>query len=198
MTTDYIAIENWLRSCRSARYVRKYSHYSRNNFILYVIDNQGALIDSVDLRLFICIICKTTVSTLLDDKFTALNVNDDQENAIIVFQRYGLEVLPVVDNKEILLGIVTADDILDLMQDENTEDMQKVGGLEALDGPYMETPFFELMQKRAGWLVILFIGEMLTATALGFYQKEIEKAVVLTLFFTSNYLKWRKFWFTSF
>jgi len=182
MTPDYIAIKADWTVTEVLEYVRKYGHYSETISVLYVIDNQGVLIDDIDLKDFLFASPTDKVSTLTGDKFIALNVNDDQENAILIFQRYSREVLPVVDNQDILLGIVTADDVLNLMQDENTEDMQKVGGLEALDAPYMDTPFLELMQKRAGWLIILFIGEMLTATVLGFYQQEIEKAVVLTLF----------------
>jgi magnesium transporter len=182
MTPDYIAIKADWTVAQVLEYVRKYGHYSETISVIYVIDEQGKLTDDMDLKSFLFAAPEAKVSSLTDDKFIALNVNDDQESAIPVFQRFGRSALPVVNNNGVLLGLVTADDILNLITDEDTEDMQKVGGLEALDGPYMETPFFELMQKRAGWLVILFIGEMFTATAMGYYQQEIEKAVVLTLF----------------
>jgi magnesium transporter len=182
MTPDYIAIKDDWTVAQVLEYVRRYGHYSETIAVIYVIDNQGKLIDDLDLKSFLFASPEAKVSTLTDDKFIALNVTDDQESAIPIFQRFGRTALPVINKNGVLLGIVTADDILNLITDEDTEDMQKVGGLEALDGPYMETPFFELMQKRAGWLVILFIGEMFTATAMAFYQQEIEKAVVLTLF----------------
>jgi magnesium transporter len=90
--------------------------------------------------------------------------------------------LPVVNNNNILLGIVTIDDVLWVANEEFSEDMQKIGGSEALDEPYLEVPIVKLFQKRAGWLVVLFIGEMLTATAMGYYENEIARAVVLALF----------------
>jgi len=90
--------------------------------------------------------------------------------------------LPVVDNEHILLGIVTVDDILWIANEEYTEDIQKIGGTEALDEPYLDINLFRLVKKRVGWLIILFLGEMLTATAMGFFEKSIEKAVVLALF----------------
>jgi magnesium transporter len=90
--------------------------------------------------------------------------------------------LPVVDKDNILLGIVTVDDILWIANEEYTEDIQKIGGTEALDEPYLDINLFRLVKKRVGWLVVLFLGEMLTATAMGFFESAIEKAVVLALF----------------
>jgi magnesium transporter len=90
--------------------------------------------------------------------------------------------LPVTDSNDVLVGIVTSDDMLDVAEEEATEDIQKIGGMEALDEPYMRISLFRMVRKRAGWLVILFLGEMLTATAMSTYQDEIAKAVVLALF----------------
>jgi magnesium transporter len=99
-----------------------------------------------------------------------------------VFKKYDRSALPVIDNEGFLLGIVTIDDVLDVVEEIDTQDIQKFGGLEALEYPYVRTPLFELVKKRAGWLVILFLGEMLTATAMGYFETEIAKAVVLALF----------------
>ena len=112
----------------------------------------------------------------------ALNVNDLQEEALNVFRKYDRTALPVIDSTGVLVGIVTTDDMLDVAEEEATEDIQKFGGLEALDEPYMRIPLWKMVRKRAGWLVILFLGEMLTATAMSSYQDEIAKAVVLALF----------------
>jgi magnesium transporter len=90
--------------------------------------------------------------------------------------------LPVIDDKNILLGIVTIDDVLWVANEEFSEDMQKIGGTEALDEPYLEMPIMKLFKKRVVWLIVLFLGEMLTATAMGFFEQEIAKFVVLTLF----------------
>lgn len=182
MTTDYIAINDEWTVAEVLNYVRLHGHYSETIAVLYVVDKKGILIDDIDLKDFLFTPPDAKVASLNDYKFIALHANDDQENAIGIFQKYGREALPVIDEKGVLLGIVTADDILNIAREEATEDMQKIGGLEALDMPYMETPFLELMQKRGSWLIILFIGEMFTATAMAYYQTEIASAVVLTLF----------------
>ncbi len=182
MTPDYIAVKDEWSIAEVLEYVRRYGHYSETIAVIYIIDSQGVLTDDIKLSDFLFAPPDAKVATLNDHKFVALNVNDDQENAILVFRKNGREVLPVINEKGILLGIVTADDILNLIQEEDTEDMQKIGGVEALDMPYMDTPFFELMRKRASWLIVLFIGEMFTATAMAYYQAEIASAVVLTLF----------------
>jgi magnesium transporter len=109
-------------------------------------------------------------------------VTDDQETAVAVFRKYDRTALPVVDLNGMLVGIVTVDDVLDVVEEEATEDIQKFGGLEALDEPYVSTPLLAMVKKRATWLVILFLSEMLTATAMGFFEDEIAKAVVLALF----------------
>jgi magnesium transporter len=117
-----------------------------------------------------------------DGTFVALSATDDQETAVRTFKRYSRVALPVVDSEGILLGIVTIDDVLAVAEQEHTEDIQKFGGLEALDAPYITTPLAAMVRKRAGWLVLLFLSEMLTATAMGFFENEIARAVVLALF----------------
>src|SRR5438874_4663519 len=118
----------------------------------------------------------------MEKTFVTLNVHDSQQDALNVFRKYDRAALPVVDSNGVLVGIVTADDMLDVAEEEATEDIQKFGGMEALDEPYMRIPLWRMVRKRAGWLVILFLGEMLTATAMANYQDEIAKAVVLALF----------------
>jgi len=118
----------------------------------------------------------------MDNSFVALGAADDQETAVEAMRRSDLTALPVTDENGVLIGIVTVDDILDVAAEETTEDIQKLGGSEAFDEPYLQIALTRMVRKRAGWLVILFLGEMLTATAMGFYEAEIEKAVVLALF----------------
>jgi magnesium transporter len=118
----------------------------------------------------------------MDSRLISLNANDPQEEAINVFRMNNRVALPVVDDENIMLGIVTVDDILWIANEEYTEDIQKIGGTEALDEPYLDINLFRLVKKRVGWLVILFLGEMLTATAMPFFSKEIEKWVVLAYF----------------
>jgi len=124
----------------------------------------------------------TKVSEIRDENFAALKVNDSQEEALNVFRKYDRVALPVVDSNGVLVGIVTSDDMLDVAEEEATEDIQKLGGLEALDEPYTTIPFLRMVKKRATWLIVLFLGEMLTATAMQGYNGEIEKAAILAMF----------------
>jgi magnesium transporter len=114
-----------------------------------------------------------------------LTIQENQESAVSMFKEYDRVTLPVVNEQNVLLGVVTIDDILDVAERENTKDIQKIGGLEELDYPYVRTPFWDLIKKRAGWLIVLFLGEMLTASAMGHFEAEIAKAVVLALFVPS-------------
>src|SRR2546421_10885612 len=122
------------------------------------------------------------VSDFRDRAFVALKVNDSQEEALNAFRRYDRVALPVVDSNGVLVGIVTSDDMLDVAEEEATEDIQKLGGMEALDEPYTTIPLRRMVKKRATWLIILFLGEMLTATAMQGYNGEIEKAAILAMF----------------
>jgi magnesium transporter len=119
---------------------------------------------------------------LLENQQIFLRATDDQETAVASFKKYDATILPVVDSKDVLVGVVTVDDVLDVAEREATEDIQKLGGVEALDLPYLKTDTFGMVRKRAPWLVILFLSEMLTSTAMTFFQDEISKAVVLVLF----------------
>src|SRR5947207_6658772 len=114
----------------------------------------------------------------MDRSFVHLTVNETQEEALNIFRKYDRAALPVVDSNGVLVGIVTVDDMLDVAEEEATEDIQKIGGMEALDEPYMRIPLWKMVRKRSGWLVILFLGEMLTAPARANYADEIVKAVI--------------------
>jgi len=182
MTTDYIAVKSDWSAQEVLEHVRRYGHYSETIDVLYVTDDTGFLVDDIDIKEFLFADPQKKVSNLSDKKIVSLLGTDDQQMAINVFRRYNRAALPVTDARGILLGIVTIDDMLKLIKDEDTEDFQMVGGNVALDEPYMNTSFFHLIKKRIGWLTVLFIGETLTTTAMAFYQDEIAKAVVLVLF----------------
>ena len=182
MTTDYIAIRPEWTVETVLHHIRAYGHDSETINELYVVDESNKLLDDIKIRDFLFVPIKSTVSQLANFKYICLQANDKAEDAINVFKEHDRTALPVVNDAGILVGIVTIDDILRYASEVGTEDMQRVGGMEALDEPYMETPFMELMKKRARWLVILFIGETFTATAMGFFEAEIAKAVVLALF----------------
>ncbi|HEU0173834.1 MAG TPA: magnesium transporter [Blastocatellia bacterium] len=182
MTPHYIAVRpNW-RAQEVLDYVRKHGQDSETLNLVYVVDEDGVLIDDIRMRRFLLADPEWRVSDLMDDRFTALKATDDRQTAVNVFRKADLAALPVTDSDGVLIGIVTNDDILDVAEKLATEDIQRIGGSEALEEPYMKIAFAQMVRKRAGWLVILFLGEMLTATAMGFFEKEIERAVVLALF----------------
>lgn len=182
MTPDYIAVREEWTVKEVLNYIREHGKDSETIDVIYVIDEKGHLLDDFRIREFLLVSPDTVVHTLMDDRFVSLHANDDQEEAIQVFRMENRVALPVADDQGILLGIVTIDDMLWIANEEHTEDIQKIGGTEALDEPYLDMPIFKLIKKRVGWLVVLFIGEMLTATAMGFFEDEIAKAVVLALF----------------
>lgn len=182
MNPDYIEVKDHHSVQDALNKIRKLGRNIENINFIYIIDDNDKLIDDINLKELLIVSPDKKIGELMDHKYLALHVNDDQEHATSVFRKSNRAVLPVVDDQGILLGIVTIDDILRVQSEEDTEDIQKIGGTEALDEPYMDTAFKKLIQKRAGWLVILFLGEMLTATAMAFFQDEISKAVVLALF----------------
>jgi magnesium transporter len=182
MTPDFIQVkEDWTVQ-HVLDYVRQYGRDSETLNFVYVVDERGKLIDDVRMREFLLRPLTAKVSEIRDQSFVALNVGDLQQDALNVFRKYDRAALPVVDSNGVLVGIVTADDMLDVAEKEATEDIQKFGGMEALEEPYMRIPVWRMVRKRAGWLVILFLGEMLTATAMANYQEELAKALVLALF----------------
>jgi magnesium transporter len=182
MTPDFIQVkEDWTVQ-HVLDYVREYGRDSETLNFVYVVDERGKLIDDVRMREFLLRPLTAKVSEIRDQSFVALNVTDSQQDALNIFRRYDRAALPVVDSSGVLVGIVTADDMLDVAEKEATEDIQKFGGMEALEEPYMRIPVWRMVRKRAGWLVILFLGEMLTATAMANYQEELAKALVLALF----------------
>jgi magnesium transporter len=182
MTPDYVYVYEYNTVQEVLDTIRRWGSNSETIDVIYIINGKGELIDDLRIREFLIASPDTKVSDLMDERFISLKVNDDQELASEVFKMNNRVALPVTDEKNILLGIITIDDMLWVAQEEYTEDIQKIGGTEALDAPYLDISIPKLIKKRAGWLVILFLSEMLTATAMQFFQHEIETATVLALF----------------
>jgi len=182
MTPHYIAVREASTVRDVLDFVREHGQDSETLNLIYVIDANGVLIDDIRIREFLLVSLDTRVSELMDRHFVTLHTKDHEEGALAVFRREDRTALPVVDDAGVLVGIVTVDDVLDVAADAATREMQRFGGSEALDEPYMHVSLGGMIRKRAGWLVVLFLGEMLTATAMGFFEKEIAKAVVLALF----------------
>jgi magnesium transporter len=182
MTPDFIAVnEDWTVQ-QVLDFVRQFGRDSETLNIIYVVDEHNKLIDDVRIREFLLRPLSTKVSEIRDRNFVSLKVTDTQEDALNLFRKYDRAALPVLDSNGVLVGIVTSDDMLDVAEEQATEDIQKLGGLEALDEPYTSISFFRMVKKRATWLIILFLGEMLTATAMQGYNGEIEKAAILAMF----------------
>ncbi len=182
MTPDYIAVKKHWNVARVMEHIRRYGVNSETIDVIYVIDDKGVLLDDLRIRKVLLASPETLVSELTDERLISLNAYDPQEEAIEVFRMNNRVALPVTDHDNVLLGIVTIDDILWVAKEEYTEDIQKIGGTEALDEPYLDTTIFELVKKRVGWLAVLMVGEMFTATAIGFFEEQIHKATVLALF----------------
>ncbi|MFL6567682.1 MAG: magnesium transporter, partial [Chthoniobacterales bacterium] len=182
MTPDFVAVHDDWTVREVLDYVRSHGQDSETLNVIYVVDERGKLIDDVRIREFLLKPLDAKVSEIRDENFVALNVNDSQEDALNIFRKYDRTALPVIDSTGVLVGIVTTDDMLDVAEEEATDDIQKFGGMEALEEPYMRIPLWRMVKKRAGWLVVLFLGEMLTATAMARYQDELAKALVLALF----------------
>jgi len=182
MTPDYIYVHEYNTVSEVLNIIRSVGKNTETIDVVYVINDHGELLDDLRIREFILASPDTRVNELMDGRYIELNARDDQETASEVFKMNNRVALPVVDDNNVLLGIVTIDDVLWVAAEEFSEDVQKIGGAEALDMPYLETPFFHLVKKRVGWLTILFFGEMLTATAMAFYNDEMAKVIILTNF----------------
>ncbi len=182
MTPHYVAVREHWTVREVLDYVRVHGEDSETLNVIYVLNDDGLLIDDVRIREFLLAPLEHRVTDLMDRRFVALKATDDQKAAVAVFRQYDRSALPVTDTAGMLIGIVTIDDVLDVAEATATSAIQRIGGSEALDEPYMDVSFPRMIQKRAGWLTALFLGEMLTATAMGAFEQEISRAVVLALF----------------
>ena len=182
MNPDYVYVYEYNSVKEVIETIRRFGTNSETIDVIYVINEKGELLDDIRIRDIILASPDKKVSELMDGRFIALNVNDDQEEANEVFKMNNRVALAVTDDNDILLGIVTIDDVLWIANEEFSEDIQKIGGTEALEEPYLDISIPKLIKKRVGWLIILLFGEMLTASAMQYFQVELESATVLALF----------------
>ncbi|MFM7357212.1 MAG: magnesium transporter [Sediminibacterium sp.] len=182
MTPDYVYVYQHNTVQEAFEIIRKHAKNSETIDVIYIINEQGRLVDDIRIRDIILASPDKTMEEITDGRVISLRVQDDQEYAGQIFKMNNRVALPVVDDNNILLGIVTIDDMLWVANEEFSEDMQKMGGTEALNEPYLDIPFFKLIKKRAGWLILLFFGELLTASAMAFFSDELSKALILSIF----------------
>lgn len=182
MTPDYVRVRKEWTIARALEHIRKYGHNAETINWVFVVDQERKLIDDIHIRSIILADPDSTIEALMDDEYVVLFASDDQEEAVRVMNRYDRTALPVVDSLGLLVGIVTVDDVADVAEEEFTEDVQKLGGMEALDAPYMTSPVMSMFKKRGGWLAGLFLMQIFTISIMGFFDEQLNKAVVLALF----------------
>ncbi|MES2791957.1 MAG: magnesium transporter [Planctomycetota bacterium] len=182
MTPHFVAVKREWTVQQVLDYIRGHGIDSETLNVIYVVNEKHQLIDDLRIREILLSPPTRVVGDIMNEQFVALRDTDDKHVSVAVFKKYDRTALPVVNAEGALVGVVTIDDVIDVVESAATHDIQKFGGLEALEEPYDTTPFWTMVRKRASWLVVLFIGELLTATAMGFFEEEITKAVVLALF----------------
>ncbi|WP_449468165.1 magnesium transporter [Stenotrophomonas humi] len=184
MTTEFVGVPADWTVAQTLQHIREVERSRETVYAIYVLDPQTHQLQQVvTMRRLITGAAEDSILDVAQaNPPVTVDPQLDQEEVAQLIRRHDLLAIPVVDEQQHMLGIVTVDDILDALIDESTEDVHKFGGVEALDKPYMQIGFFEMLRKRAGWLSVLFIGEMLTASAMQHYEDELARAVVLTLF----------------
>ncbi len=182
MTPDYVTMRTDWSISHVFSHLRQVGKDKESLNVIYVTDEKGHLIDDIRLRDLVVADPNDTVSDIMDGNFVFLRAHDDQEEAVRTFKKYDRSVLPVVDSMNVLVGIVTVDDVLDIAELEETEDVQKMAAVHVLEEPYLDVTAVTMVRKRAPWLILLFCGELLTITAMGGFLKTLEKVVLLALF----------------
>ncbi len=184
MTTEFVSVPGSQRVEDALAGVRAIARIGRKEamYTIYSTDEAGRVNGVMSLRELLAAPDGAIVSDVAWAEVVTVTVHAGREEIVERTSKYDLVAVPVVDENMRLVGVVTVDDVIDIVQEDATEDVQKLGGMEALDDPYIDSGFFTLLRKRAGWLTVLFIGEMFTAVAMGRFEGEIQRAAVLALF----------------
>jgi magnesium transporter len=183
MSPRYARIRSDMTVQESLAYLRRQAMEQLETiYYVYVLDAEQHLLGQVSLRKLLAAAPSARIEDVMRTSLITASEHSDQEELSRLFSEHNLMAIPIVDSENHMKGIVTVDDIVDVVEEEATEDMQKMGGTEALQQKYLQIDLRLMLQKRAGWLMILFVGEMLTASAMGYFEKEIANAVVLALF----------------
>ena len=182
MTPAYVSILPDVTAREALEYIRRVGRDKETLNVIYIVDKDGKLLEDIRLVSLVLADPDTRVADINDPPLVSVKATDDREDVLKAFEKYDRVALPVTDADGNMLGIITVDDVLDVAEQEATEDIQKIGGMEALDAPYLSVGLLPMVRKRGGWLAVLFLGEMLTATAMTHFEDEIARAVVLALF----------------
>jgi magnesium transporter len=182
MTTRYVKVRSDWSVAKSMEHIRKYGVTAETVNVIYVVDSSEKLIDDLKLNQLILADPEMKIQELMDDRYAALSAFDDQEEAVKMLSKYDRIALPVVDSDGVLVGIVTVDDVIDVAEEEATEDMHLMAGMNALEKTYSQTTVLTMVKKRIGWLMILFLGQMFTVTAMATYESVLAAAAILSFF----------------
>ena len=182
MTPDYVKVRRQWTVTQALEHIRRFGQDAETVHWVYVVDPEGKLIDDLHIRQILLAEPGEKIGDLCDGRLVALPATEDREEAVRTMNRYDRTAMPVVDGLGLLVGIVTYDDVADVAELEATEDIHKLGGLEALDAPYLSTRFLEMFKKRGGWLAGLFVLQVLTIAVMGLFDETLDKAVILALF----------------
>lgn len=182
MNPRFARVRPEMTSDEAILYLRRQASHVETTRYVYVLDGEQRLLGVISLRALFAAAGTTKMSDIMRPQLICVVETLSQEEIAALFSQSGLMAIPVIDQHGRMKGIVTVDDIVEVLEEEATEDIQRLGGSEVLDAPYLKISLLKMIRKRAGWLVILFLGEMLTATAMGYYEHEIARAVVLALF----------------
>jgi magnesium transporter len=185
MTTEFVELDPKMTVATALKHIRTVAKEKESIYACYVLEPQTRrLLGSVSLRDLVMAELEAPLAKVMRAKPITVSALEDQESVAQKIGKYNLLAVPVLEQDGAVVGFVTVDDVIDVLIEEGTEDILRMAAVEpsALDKPYMQVTLPVMIRKRAGWLVILFLGEMLTATAMGFFEKEIERAVVLALF----------------
>jgi magnesium transporter len=181
-TPDYVRVRPGWTIAHALEHIRKYGQDAETVHWIFIVDEHGKLLDDLHIRQILLADPQQTVESLMDGRFIALSASDDREEAVRLMAKYDRTALPVLDTRGLLMGIVTVDDIADVAELEATEDVHKLGGLAALDEPYLNTGLVLMLRKRSVWLAVLLVMQVGTIGVMRFFEGQLEKALVLTLF----------------
>jgi magnesium transporter len=182
MSPDYISLRPEWTVQQAIDHIRKVGRDAEIITYVYVTDAQGRLLDDLHIRQLLLAPPEAGLRSIMNERYVTLQATHDREEAVRLMARYDRVALPVVDSRGHLVGIVTYDDVADVAEQETTEDIQKMGGMEALDEPYSTIPITRLVRKRITWLAVLFVGEMFTQTAMAGFEDDLKRAAVLSTF----------------
>lgn len=182
MRKEFVRVHVNSKSLECVREIREQANELEEVYAIYVVDNDEKLIGLLPLKKLILSPVRSIVADIYDPKVISIKANTPAEEVANVMDKYNLVAVPIVNALGRLVGVITIDDVVDFRRDEETEDVQKMAAMSALEDPYMSTSFLQMIKKRAGWLILLFVGETLTASVMSFFEGQLAKAVILALF----------------